>query len=198
MGIQPHLRQEGISLVFKINQYINGSLVATKDTLNIGAYPGNGQVLETLPWVPTIRPDADEVKLVIDTAYWYYNPPGPYTPSGTLALYCQTSDFQFAYNKRGLLEQKSMPDQGTTNYLYDKNGNVRLVRDAVHSGAAANNTHLWGNINTPNSTSGQFTLTMPGPVTITTTVYYVNNASETIKIKANGVYVLATTSAVPS
>lgn len=34
------------------------------------------------------------------------------------------------YNKRGLLSQKTTPDAGTVNYVYDKNGNLRYMRDA--------------------------------------------------------------------
>ena len=191
-GVRPGLYFGGVTVIFNINQYLGGSLIAHKDSLSIWAYPGYPQTVMTLPYVPTIRPEADEVKLVIDTVCWYYSQPGPYTPSATLSLDCQTSDFQFVYNKRGLLQQKSIPDQGTTSYLYDKSGNLRFVMDAAHTGLTANNVNPGGSLTPPNSASGQFTLTMPGPVTIyANIVQWRGSGSETIKIKANGVYVLS-------
>jgi len=36
----------------------------------------------------------------------------------------------YQYNKRGLLSQKTTPDAGTVNYVYDNNGSLRYMRDA--------------------------------------------------------------------
>jgi len=102
------------------------------------------------------------------------------TPRGDITTY--------AYTPLNQLRQKRSPDDGTAFFLYDKNGNLRLIKDSVHTGTATNNVSLSStNIPVPYSSSGQFTLTMPGKVSITATVYDVELYEIfTIRIKANG------------
>jgi RHS repeat-associated protein len=107
---------------------------------------------------------------------------------------------RYTYNPAGKLAQKSTPDQGTTHYLYDKNGNVRLVKDAAHTGTTANSVNITppgGYIEVPNTASGQFTISMPGRVTITTLVYDIELYDYiTVRVKANGVIVCTTSSSM--
>lgn len=105
---------------------------------------------------------------------------------------------RYSYNPAGKLAQKSSPDQGTTQYLYDMTGNVRLVKDAPHTGTTANSVNITppgGYIACPNSASGQFTIGMPGRVTISASVYDIDTDDYvTVRIKANGVIVCTTSS----
>jgi RHS repeat-associated protein len=96
----------------------------------------------------------------------------------------------FVYSPISLLLQKSSPDQGTSQYLYDKNGNLRLIKDAAHTGSSANSVYLSSNnVITPYSASGQITLTMPGRVNIDARVYEISEFQTEVlyvRIKANG------------
>ncbi len=68
----------------------------------------------------------------------------------------------YTYNTLKQLTQKTSPDAGTTQYLYDKNGNMRFIKDANHNGSAENSVYITAGVNT----SGSFSLTMPGTVSL--------------------------------
>ncbi|MFA5832139.1 MAG: RHS repeat-associated core domain-containing protein [Bacteroidota bacterium] len=76
----------------------------------------------------------------------------------------------YTYNAQNQLILKKTPDAGSVQYLYDKNGNLRLMKDSNHTGAA-NYVYENGVISVPSTTPGSFSLTMPGRVTISTGVY---------------------------
>jgi RHS repeat-associated protein len=101
----------------------------------------------------------------------------------------------YLYNTKAQVRKKWTPDGGTVQYLYDKNGNIRFLKDSAHTGTTGNNVYFRADITVPSTTSGQFTLTMPGKVTITVSVYDIeDNDYVTLRIKANGVVVLSTSS----
>jgi YD repeat-containing protein len=74
----------------------------------------------------------------------------------------------YKYNTLRQLYEKASPDAGKTEYLYDKNGNIRLVKDANHRSTSQNNINLGGTSGHPYNTSGSFTLNLPGKLTIMT------------------------------
>jgi YD repeat-containing protein len=201
-GIRPFLPAAGITVFFHINQYSKGILIAHQDSNSIWDYPDAYPDVSPMQALPSILPESDEVTMVIDTVYWI-KPLDRNCSHGTLTLNCGLGgNFSYTYDRRGLNTLKVVPDLGAASLLYDKNGNLRLVKDAAHTstvsnpnGPVENAIHYSGTISCPNSTSGQFTLTMPGPVTATTHVNDINNSEYvTIKVKANGVYVLSTSS----
>jgi YD repeat-containing protein len=96
---------------------------------------------------------------------------------------------QYSYTPLKQLRQKTSPDEGTVQYLYDRNGNVRLVKDAAHAGTAPNNVDIEDDcITPPTILSGQFSLGMPGKVNLLALVGDLEDDSRLfIRIKANGV-----------
>lgn len=102
------------------------------------------------------------------------------TPRGDVTTY--------AYDPLKRLRSKTSPDAGTTQYLYDPNGNLRLVKDAAHTGTGANSVYLNSNsVSVPTLMSNQFTLTMPGKVTLDARVIDIDDVEKlTLRIKANG------------
>lgn len=195
--IGPLVAQNGITITFHIYQYKNGTLVKQSDELSCG-----DNIIDQYPYIftypndptaPTVAADIDEIKLVLDTVFYYGN-----TTFGELILDCVTisTDLTYAYNKRGLLEQKISPDAGTVNYLYDKNGNLRLTKDAAHTGSAGNSVYFnSNNAIAPYFASGQFTLGMPGRVSLSTRVYDIDQSEYiTVRLKANGVILYQTSS----
>lgn len=99
----------------------------------------------------------------------------------------------YTYDKLNQLTQKISPDAGTANYLYDKNGNLRLIQDANHAGSRNNFTASQGPITNP--VSGNFSLNEPGMFTISGALLYGMGGSPSVvvKILANGVAVLSLT-----
>ena len=96
---------------------------------------------------------------------------------------------RYVYSPLKLLQSKSSPDQGTTQYIYDKNGNLRFVKDSAHTGGSANNVYLNSDyVSSPYSYSSQFTLNMPGKVNVNVRVYDIMEGTEVlyVRIKANG------------
>jgi len=92
----------------------------------------------------------------------------------------------YQYNTLSQLTQKTSSDADTVQYLYDKSGNLRFIKDANHKGAvnACNN-----GFSTSSSGSGSFTLTSPGYVNLELEIlYYVSGAPvESLIVRANGV-----------
>jgi RHS repeat-associated protein len=105
------------------------------------------------------------------------------TPEGKLSTY--------VYDVRGNDSLRFTPDAGTTQCLYDKYGNLRLVKDANHTGTGTNPGTI---INQPGSAnaSGSFTLNMPGKVNLSISVG-AGPSSGTISITKNGVTLCSTT-----
>ena len=73
----------------------------------------------------------------------------------------------YQYNTLSQMGQKTSPDAGTVQYLYDKNGNLRLISDAAHTGSGANAVNISTSIAPGGQTSGNFTLNNRGKVNVT-------------------------------
>jgi RHS repeat-associated protein len=92
---------------------------------------------------------------------------------------------------RSLVTQKTSPDAGTVQYLYDKNGNLRFIKDANHTGSANNVLNNSGGQFVYNTTVETFTLTMPTQVNVTLGWRGGTTGSDRISISANGAVLLA-------
>jgi RHS repeat-associated protein len=97
----------------------------------------------------------------------------------------------YSYNMRSLVTQKTSPDAGTVQYLYDKNGNLRFIKDANHTGSANNVLNNSGGQFVYNTTVETFTLTMPTQVNVTLGWRGGTTGSDRISISANGAVLLA-------
>jgi RHS repeat-associated protein len=89
----------------------------------------------------------------------------------------------YTYDTRGNISSRVTPDAGTTQYLYDKYGNIRLIQDANHIGTTTNPGTIVSTTGSSNN-SANFTLNMPGKVTIG--IYLIGGSSGTISIIKNG------------
>lgn len=87
--------------------------------------------------------------------------------------------------------QKTSPDAGTVQYLYDNNGNLRFIQDANHTGSANNVLNNKGGQFIYNTTVETFTLTMPTQVNVTLGWRGGTTGSDRISISANGAVLLA-------
>jgi RHS repeat-associated protein len=121
-----------------------------------------------------------------------------FDPSGNLIKTIPPNGNSYAttytYDTRGEVVSKTSPDAGTVQYLYDKRGNLRLVKDANHTGAV-NDTSSSGALTSPNTGSGNFTLALPGVVSIAGYLIttYGGSPYVVINVIANGVVVLSLT-----
>ena len=94
----------------------------------------------------------------------------------------------YSYTTRGEMTSKSSPDAGTVQYLYDKAGRVRLVKDANHTGSTVGFPIKAGTIPMNQFVTGTFTLDMPGIVSLSTGVAYQGPPTDniTLRVKKNG------------
>jgi len=100
----------------------------------------------------------------------------------------------YVYNPKSQLVQKTTPDAGTVQYLYDKVGNLRLIKDAGHTGTV-NNISISGVKEPTNSPEGSFILTLPGKVNLSLLRAYLISGSPVgnLIILSNGVEVCRVT-----
>jgi RHS repeat-associated protein len=100
----------------------------------------------------------------------------------------------YLYNTLGQLGQKTSPDAGTAQYLYDKAGNVRLIRDAAHTGSGANSVYISTSIAPGGQTTNSFTLNNRGKVNVTLDGpgVPVMGGSVTLQVKTSGGVVMLT------
>ena len=98
----------------------------------------------------------------------------------------------YAYNTLSEVTEKTSPDAGTTQYLYDRNGNLRFIKDANHTGTT--NSASWPSLIIGAGSSQQnLTLTMPGTMVISLSNYGSYSTDNiTATIKTLGGTVLAT------
>ena len=68
----------------------------------------------------------------------------------------------YKYNTLGKLTETTTPDDGTTKYLYDANGNLRLIQDANHNSSSTNSVSKSGVVSAGGQTSGSFTFVSRG------------------------------------
>jgi YD repeat-containing protein len=94
----------------------------------------------------------------------------------------------YSYTTRGEMTSKTTPDAGTVQYLYDKAGRVRLVKDANHTGSTVGFNTVSGTIPMNRLVTGNVTLDMPGSVTISTGTAYQGPPTDniTLRLKKNG------------
>ena len=103
----------------------------------------------------------------------------------------------YTYDKMARLTQKNSPDAGTVRYLYDKNGNLRLIQDANHTGAM-------NVINIPLTTTSS-TITnallpatsLPGRITLSLAVV-AGSGTASLSVDENGVPVAKVTTSTSS
>lgn len=106
----------------------------------------------------------------------------------------------YSYNTLNQLTQKTSPDAGTTQYLYDKNGNLRFIMDANHTGSAVNNVNRSTPINivVPHSADSVFTLYMPGTLTFSAAPVSGSGGSCTVSIKFHSTNTVLTSFTITS
>lgn len=95
----------------------------------------------------------------------------------------------YTYNTLGKVTQKHTPDEETTQYLYDKNGNLRFIKDANHGGGN-NAINIAVALNPGQISQGNFTLNNPGKVSFTLNTYPVTSVPNTIQIRTTDNVVL--------
>ncbi len=98
----------------------------------------------------------------------------------------------YTYDKMGRLTQKTSPDAGTVRYLYDKNGNLRLVQDANHTGAM-NSINIPATVTSSTITNGSLpAMTLPGRITLSLSIVS-GSGTVSLTVNANGVPVAKVT-----
>ncbi|MCL5034399.1 MAG: RHS repeat protein, partial [Bacteroidetes bacterium] len=103
----------------------------------------------------------------------------------------------YIYNKAGRLAQKTSPDAGTVRYLYDKNGNLRLVQDVNHAGAM-NAISIQSTATGSTITNASLpAMTLPGRITLDLTVIS-GSGTPSLSVNANGVPVAQITTSSSS
>ncbi len=76
----------------------------------------------------------------------------------------------YKYNTMQLLREKISPDAGTWEYLYDRAGNLRFLKDANHRATSQNNVNISGTPTGSGTVNGSFTLNLPGNVELKTVI----------------------------
>ncbi len=98
----------------------------------------------------------------------------------------------YKYSTRSELRQKTSPDAGTVRMLYDKKGNLRLIRDAAHTGTGANAVNISASVSPGGQVSSNITLNNRGKlnVTLNASGYPVMGGNVTLQVKTTGGVVL--------
>ena len=134
-GIQP-LSLLGSTVHYYIIQYQNGTMINQSQQYTLYC-AGDQNILSD---AYTILSSADHVKLSIVSVSYPSNDTGNWV-SFTFNYSSFINDFadQYVYNTLSQLTKKVTPDAGTTDYLYDQNGNLRFIKDANHRNQTINN-----------------------------------------------------------
>lgn len=112
----------GITLYYTIKQFRGGVLIASTPYEYLTAVPPATVI--SIPYQCSI--DADRVRLVTQILY------GDQTYYATVNFKCVSAsvgDLSYGYNSRGHVLSRFSSDKGTTNYRYDKNGNLRFEQN---------------------------------------------------------------------
>ena len=105
-----------------------------------------------------------KVKTIVDPGHLNYTTTFNYDMAGNLLSTTNPAGkiSSYSYNTLKEVTTKSTAESGIVKYYYDKNGNLRLIKDANHTSNNQNNV----NISAISTKSGSFNMVMPGPVSL--------------------------------